>query len=89
MVDTEPAKRTLTAANDPHDTLAFDYIRQTQILRYQLGDLANQGKPLQLTWNDRFMYQIPPRTSVTFTVAHSNAQGVITAIVPQRYKRSR
>lgn len=89
MVDTEPAHRTLTAANDPHDTLAMSYIRQTKVLRFLLGDYANQGLPLQLTWNDRFMFQIPPKTAVQLTVAHTNFNAVITAVVPQRYKRSR
>lgn len=89
MVDTEPAHRTLTAANDPHDNLIFDFIRQSQILRFFLGGVANQGVPLQLTWNDRFIYQIPPKTAVQLTVGHTNPQAVITAVVPQRYKRSR
>lgn len=89
MVDTEPAKRTLTSVNDPHDNLVMDYVRQTQVLKFLLGDFANQGVPLQLTWNDRFMFPIPPKTTVQFTVAHSNPAAVITAVVPQRYKRSR
>lgn len=89
MVDTEPAKRTLTAANDPHDNLVFDFIRQSQVLKFFLGGIANQGLPLQLTWNDRFMYQIPPKTAVQLTVGHTNPSAVITAVVPQRYKRSR
>ena len=89
MVDTEPAHRTLTAANDPHDNLVFDFIRQSQVLKFFLGGVANQGLPLQLTWNDRFMYQIPPMSTVLFTVGHSNPAAVITAVVPQRFKRSR
>jgi hypothetical protein len=89
MVDTEPGHRTLTAGTDPHDSLAFDFIRQSQVLNYLLGDVANQGVPLQLTWNDRFMFAIPPKTTVQLTVAHSNPLAVITAVVPQRYKRSR
>lgn len=89
MVDTEPAKRTLTAANDPHDNLVFDFIRQSQILKFFLGGVANSGVPLQLTWADRFIYEIPPRTAVQLTVGHTNPTAVITAVVPQRYKRSR
>lgn len=89
MVDTEPGKRTLTASNDPVDNLVFDFIRQSQVLNFFLSGFANQGLPLQLTWNDRFMYAIPPRSTVQITVGHSNPNGVITAVVPQRFKRSR
>jgi hypothetical protein len=89
MVDTEPGKRTLTASNDPVDNLVFDFIRQSQILNFFLSGVANEGLPLQLTWNERFMYAIPPKTTVQFTVGHSNPAAVITAVVPQRFKRSR
>lgn len=89
MCDTEPGKRTLTAADDPKDNLLFDLVRQSQILNFFLSGIADQGLPLQLTWNNRFIYMIPPRTEVALTVGHSNPAGVITALVPQRYKRSR
>jgi hypothetical protein len=89
MCDTEPGHRTLTAANDPRDNLLFDYIRQSQVLNFLLGGIANEGLPLQLTWSNRFMYMIPPRTEVTLTVGHTNRNAVITAVVPQRFKRSR
>jgi hypothetical protein len=89
MCDTEPSKRTLTAANDPQDNLLFDFIRQSQVLNFLLGGLGNEGLPLQLTWNNRFMYMIPPKTAITLSVGHTNRNGVITAVVPQRWKRSR
>jgi hypothetical protein len=89
MCDTEPGKRTLTAANDPQDNLLFDLIRQSQILDFFLSGIANEGLPLQLTWNNRFIYSVPPRTAVQLTVGHSEPNGVITALLPQRYKRSR
>jgi hypothetical protein len=89
MCDTEPGKRTLTAADDPHDNLLFDLIRQSQILNFFLSGIADMGLPLQLTWKNRFMYMIPPRTEIMLTVGHSDPNGVITAMVPQRYKRSR
>lgn len=87
--NTEPGQRTLTAANDPQDNLIFDFIRQSQILQFFLSGVSNQGIPLQLQFQNRFIYMIPPKTEVSFTVAHSNPNGVITAMVPQRYKRSR
>jgi hypothetical protein len=88
-VDTENGHRTLTAANDPQDNLLFDLIRQSQILDFFLSGIANEGLPLALTWNNRFIYQIPPRTVVSFTVGHSEPDGVIVASVSQRFKRSR
>jgi hypothetical protein len=89
FVDTENGHRTLTAANDPQDNLLFDLIRQSQILDFFLSGIANEGLPLALTWNNRFIYQIPPRTVVSFTVGHSEPDGVIVASVSQRFKRSR
>jgi hypothetical protein len=89
MCDTEPGMRTLTAANDPQDNLLFDLIRQSQILNFFLSGIANEGLPLQLQFQNRFIYNIPPRTVVQLTVGHSSQGGVITALVPQRYKRSR
>jgi hypothetical protein len=89
MCDTEPAHRTLTAANDPQDNLLFDLIRQSQILDFFLGGIANEGLPLQLQFQNRFIYQIPPKTVCQFTVGHSDPNGVIVAMVPQRFKRSR
>ena len=89
MVDSEPGKRTLTASNDPRDNLVFDFIRQSRILNFFLSGVANEGIPLQMTWGERFMYAIPPKTVVQLMVGHSNPEGVITAVVPQRFKRAR
>ncbi|MCV7174932.1 hypothetical protein [Mycolicibacterium sphagni] len=89
MVDTEPGHRTLTAANDPQDNAVFDLIRQSRILDYFLSGIANEGIPLQLQWNNRFIYMIPPKTEVQITVSHSDISGEITAVVPQRFKLSR
>jgi hypothetical protein len=89
MCDTEPGHRTLTAANDPTDNLIFDIIRQSMILDFFLSGIANEGLPLQLTWNGKFMFAIPPQTVVNLTVGHSDPNGQILAVVPQRFKRSR
>jgi hypothetical protein len=89
MCDTEPGQRTLTAANDPKSNLIFDVIRQSQVLKYFLSGVASSSIPLQLQFQNRFIFAIPPKTEVTFTVGHSNPNGVIVAMVPQRYKRSR
>jgi len=89
MCDTEPGKRTLTAAKDPVDNLLYDFVRQSKVLDFFLHDLANLGLPLQMRFNNRFMFKVPPRTAVALTVQHSNPNGRITAFMPQRFKRSR
>ncbi len=89
LVDTEPTNRTLVAAHDPKDNLLFELIRQSQILDFFLSGVANEGIPLQLQFTNRFIYSIPPQTVQQFTVYHSNPGAVITAIVSQRFKRSR
>jgi hypothetical protein len=89
MCDTEPGHRTLTAAGDPQDNLLFDLIRQSQILDFFLSGIANEGLPLQLQFQNHFIYAIPPKTVVQLTVGHSEPDGVIVAMVPQRFKRSR
>lgn len=89
LCDTEPGKRTLTAATDPVDSLAYDLIRQSKILDFLLHDVGQLGVPLQMRFSDRFMFAVPPGTSVALTVQHSHWAGRITAIMPQRYKRSR
>lgn len=88
MCDTEPGHRTLTAADDPVDNLAYDLIRQSKVLDFFLGHIANEGVPLQLTWNNTFRYCVPAKTAVHLTVGHSDPNGTITAILPQRYKRA-
>jgi hypothetical protein len=89
LCDTEPGNRTLTASTDPVDRLLYDVIRQSKILDFFLHETGALGLPLQLRFNDRFMYSVPPRTAVALTVQHSKSNGSITAILPQRYKRSR
>lgn len=89
LCDTEPGKRTLTAPNDPVDNLLYDFVRQSKILDFFLHDLADLGLPLQMRFNDRFMFAVPPRTAVALTVQHTNKSGTITAFLPQRFKRSR
>lgn len=89
MCDTEPGHRALTATNDPVDNPIYKWMRQSKILDFFLHDLTSLGLPLQLRFNRRFTYSIPPRSTVTLTVHHTNPQGEITAFVPQRFKRSR
>jgi hypothetical protein len=87
--DTEPGHRTLTASTDPVDNPLYKFLRSSTILDFLLHDIDSLGLPLQLRFDRRFVYTIPPRSTVTLTVQHTDPNGEITAIVPQRYKRSR
>lgn len=89
MCDTEPGHRTLTATTDPVDNIFYKIARASKVLDFLLHDLTSLGLPLQLRFNRRFMFAIPPRTEVTFGVQHTNPNAQITAFVPQRFKRSR
>jgi len=88
LVDTDPANRTLTGSKDPVDNIFFDVIRQSKILDFFLHDIAALGLPVWRRANGiRFMSQIPPRTIANLKVQHSNANGTITVLLPQRYIR--
>lgn len=89
MCDTEPSHRTLTGANDPADQLMYSLDAQVSVLNFMLSGTSTATQPLMLSFQNRFMFLVPPQTAVSFTVGHSNAGGSITAIVPQRFKRSR
>jgi hypothetical protein len=87
--DTEPGHRTLTAAADPVDNPIYKYLRSSVLLDFLLHDLDSLGLPLQLRFDRRFVYNIPPRSVVNLKVEHTNPLAEIVAVVPQRFKRSR
>lgn len=89
MCDTEPGHRALTAAKDPIDNPFYKWARQSKILDFFLHDVDSLGLPLQLRFNRRFSFNIPPRSTTLLTVQHTNPAGEIVAFVPQRFKRSR
>lgn len=89
LCDTDPDARTLTASNDPVDNVFYEIARQSKILDFFLHDLIESGLPVWQRFQQRFMYSIPPRTVANIRVKHDNPNGSITAIIPQRYKRSR
>ncbi|SHU53788.1 hypothetical protein [Mycobacteroides abscessus] len=88
LVDTDPMARTLTAAKDPVDPLFFQIARNSQFLDFFLHDLLVSGLPVWRRMTDRFTEQgaLPARSETIVKVRHSNPDGVISAIVPQRYK---
>jgi hypothetical protein len=89
LCNTDPAQQTLVAQNDPQDNLFYKLVRASGILNYFLSGVANAGEPIWQRGYVRFLYQVPPNTATHFTVAHTNPNATITAVVPQRYRRAR
>ncbi|WP_396909512.1 hypothetical protein [Mycolicibacterium sp.] len=87
LVDTDPNARTLTASTDPVDPLLFKILRNSQLIDFVLHDIVNSTLPVWRRMKGSFSpaSQIPPKTLATLHVRHSNADGSITAIVPQRF----
>ncbi|AID58833.1 minor tail protein [Mycobacterium phage Gaia] len=87
LVDTDPNARTLTASTDPVDPLLFRILRNSQLLDFLLHDILDTGLPVWRRFDKSFSpaSRIPPKTLATLEVRHSNADGTITAICPQRY----
>jgi hypothetical protein len=89
LVDTDPQNRTLTASSDPIDNLFYQYLNSSSVLQYLLSNITEEGEPWWQRGYTRFLYNVPPRTVVSFSVAHTNENATITALLTQRYKRSR
>lgn len=89
LCDTDPANMTLTAANDPVDNSLFDWLASSEILNFFLTNLTSSTEPWWQRGYVRFLYSVPPQSVVTFNVAHTNPNAVITVLLSQRYKRSR
>lgn len=89
MVDTDPMERTITATNDAHDNVFFKMARSARLFKFLLGGFGDRGEDIWERKYMRFMYQIPPKTTVTLSVQHTNPAAVITPVVPQRFQRSR
>lgn len=89
LVDTDPKERTLTASNDPVDNIFYQIARRSKILDFLLHDLAATGEPVWKRFDKRFQASVSSRHVAQIRVKHSNPNAKITAILPQRYKRSR
>ncbi len=87
LVDTDPNARTLTASTDPVDPLFYKILHNSQLLDFLLHDLLSSTLPVWRRMRESFTEAslIPPKTIAKLKVRHSNANGSITAIVPQRY----
>lgn len=89
LCNTDPAMQTLSAQNDPQDNLFYDVVRSSGILNFFLLGVADAGEPIWQRGYTRFVYTVPPMSTTHFTVAHTNPNATITAVLPQRYRRAR
>jgi hypothetical protein len=89
LADTDPQNRTLTASNDPIDSLFYQYLASSTVLTFLLNNVTLEGEPWWERGYARFLYAVPPQTVVQFQVQHNNPKATITVMLPQRYKRSR
>lgn len=89
LCNTDPAQRTLIAQRDPQDNLFYKIVRSSGVLKYFLGATAEAGEPIWQRGYTRFLFTVPPMTTTHFTIAHTNPNATITAILPQRFKRAR
>jgi hypothetical protein len=88
LVDTDPTARTLTASTDPVDSLFFRIARNIDLLDFLLHDMLDSGLPVWRRMEGRFTTPWPARSKATIKVQHSNANGTITGIMPQRFSRA-
>jgi hypothetical protein len=89
LCDSDPQQRTLTAANDAFDQEYYQLARASNILSFFLSGNNTSIKPWWQRGYVRFVYTVPPQTTMQFNVAHTNPNGSITVILQQRFKRSR
>jgi hypothetical protein len=88
LCNTDPAQQTLLAQNDPQDNLFYNLIRASGVLNFFLSGVADAGEPIWQRGYVRFLYTVPPQSVTHFTVAHTNHNATITAVLPQRYRRA-
>lgn len=88
LVDTDPDARTLTCATDPVDPLFYRLLRNAEFLEVLLHDVLDSTLPVWKRFDGEFTEAsaIQPRETKNIKVWHSEHNGTVTAIVPQRYK---
>lgn len=88
-INTDPIERTIVAEHDAHDNLFYKIARSAGIFKFLLGGFGERGQDVWERKLMRFMYAVPPHSTVSFDVQHTNPNAIITPIVSQRFKRSR
>jgi hypothetical protein len=89
MINSDPIERTIIAEHDAHDNLFYKIARSAGLFKFLLGGFGDRGEDIWERKYMRFMFTVPPHSTVSFDVQHTNPFGVITPIVFQRFKRSR
>ena len=89
LCNTDPAQQTLIAANDPQDNIFYQTARASGILNFFLTGVADAGEPIWKRGYVRFQNVMPTQTVTHFTVAHTNPNATIVAVIPQYFQRSR
>ena len=88
LCNTDPAEVPLLSQNDPQDNEFYKIVRASGLLNFFLSGVAQAGEPIWKRGFVRFLYSVPAQTATHFTVAHTNPNATITAILPQRYRRA-
>lgn len=88
-ISTDPIDQTIVAENDTHDTLFHKIARSAGLFKFLLGGFGQRGQDIWERKYMRFMYTVPPHSTVSFDVQHTNPDATITVSVMPRYQRSR
>ena len=95
LVDTDPTQRTITAANDPNDTLLFNILSAQGLINLLIdaGSLLTADEPLWKQFEYFFTTPIPPASQNNgqqsqIQVYHSDPTGVVNIYVPQQYDKA-
>lgn len=87
IIDTDPSHRLAITTKDPVDNLAKKFVRNSELLNWILGEYGDSGIPLLKRFKGQgFTIPIPPRSTATLPIKHSNVGGKIYVQVPQRYE---
>lgn len=89
LVQTDASQQTLTAAHDPQDNPFLDAARNSGILNFFLTGITASDEPIWKRGYVRFQNVVPANSVTHFTVAHTNHNATITAVLPQLFQRSR
>jgi len=85
LIDTDPMRRTATAATDPIDPLFYQILRNSQILDYFLHDRLRSTLPVWRRMKSRFSVPWPPKSACNIRVQHSQEGGTIACLMPQKF----
>lgn len=85
MIDTDPINRTATSATDPVDPIYMRMIRNSQLLDFLLHDVTSSTLPVWRRMTGFFQIPWPPKQVANIRVQHSNPNGSIVCLMPQKF----